>query len=171
IFILLKLNFFFMTLSFRTIPKKEDARRIHEIVESTGYFYDYEIDVAIELIEERLRKGEESEYYFVFAEIDGKTVAFSCYGPDPVTRSSFELYWIVTHKNYTGKGIGRKLLDETHLQARRMGCTLIVAETSGRERYASTRSFYDKSEYKLEAIIKDYYDKGDDKCIYVKRFN
>jgi GNAT superfamily N-acetyltransferase len=158
-----------MNLTFRTIPRKEDVQRIREIVLSTKFFYDHEVEVAVELIEERLRNGEESGYHFIFAEINGETAAYSCYGPIALTKSSFDLYWIVAHHNYRGKGIGRQLLEETFRQAKAKGCTSIYAETSGLEHYAPTRAFYISNQFILEATLKDFYDKGDDKLIYVIR--
>jgi ribosomal protein S18 acetylase RimI-like enzyme len=88
-----------------------------------------------------------------------------------MTKSCFDLYWIVTHNDFRGKGIGKKLLDETYREAGKLGCTMIIAETSGRDHYKPTRAFYDSAGYTLEAVIRDYYDKGDDKCIYVKRLD
>jgi GNAT superfamily N-acetyltransferase len=160
-----------MNISFRTTPEKKDINMIREIVVSTKFFYDHEVEVAVELIEERLSKGGSTGYHFVFAEVDNITAAYSCYGPIPMTKSSFDLYWIVTHNNYRGKGIGKKLLEETYKQARKMGATLIIAETSGLEHYAPTRSFYDNNNFTLEARLRDFYDKGDDKYIYFKRFD
>lgn len=157
-----------MNLHFRTIPEHKDIQWVREIVESTGFFYDFETEIAVELVKERLDKGEDSGYYFVFAEADGITVAYTCFGHDEMTKSCFELYWIVTHNDFRGKGIGKKLLEETYSQIRKKGGTMVVAETSGRPYYASTRAFYEKAGYTLEAVIRDYYDKGDDKCFYVK---
>ncbi|MCX6561201.1 MAG: GNAT family N-acetyltransferase [Candidatus Aminicenantes bacterium] len=158
-----------MNITFRTTPEKEDVERIRQIVVSTKFFYDHEVEVAVELIEERLNEGESTGYHFVFAEVDGVTAAYSCYGPIPMTKSSFDLYWIVTHADYRGQGIGRRLLEETYRHARALGCTLIIAETSGLEHYAPTRGFYDKNDFTLEARLRDFYDEGDDKFIYVKR--
>ena len=158
-----------MNLTFRTTPEKKDIKRIREIVESTGFFYDFETDVAVELVEERLRDGESTGYHFVFAEVDGVTAAYSCFGHIEMTKSCFDLYWIVTHHDFRGKGVGKKLLDKTYEEARKMGCKIIIAETSGREHYAPTRAFYDSAGYTLEATIKDYYDDGDDKLMYTKR--
>jgi len=160
-----------MNLTFRTTPEKKDIKRIREMIESTGFFYDFETDVAVELAEERLENGESTGYHFVFAEVDGVTAAYSCFGHIEMTKSCFDLYWIVTHNDFRGKGIGKKLLEETYKEAKSLGCTMIIAETSGREHYAPTRAFYDSAQYTLEATIKDYYDKGDDKLIYIKRFD
>ena len=47
-------------LSYRLDARADDIARVREIVESTGYFYDHEVDVAVELVEERLARGEKS---------------------------------------------------------------------------------------------------------------
>ena len=45
-------------VTFRTIPGPEDPARVREIVTSTGFFREDEIEVAVELVEERLADGE-----------------------------------------------------------------------------------------------------------------
>ena len=158
-----------MNLTFRTTPEKRDIIRVFEIVESTKFFYDHEVEIAVELVTERLAHGESTEYYFVFAEVDGVTAAYSCFGPIAMSKTSFDLYWIATHNDFRGKGIGRKLLEETCNQARNMGCSIIIAETSGLDHYAPTRAFYISNKFDLEAILKDFYTIGDDKLFYTKR--
>lgn len=158
-----------MNLIFRTIPQERDISRVREIVESTGFFYDHEIEIAAELVEERFNGGESTGYYFVFAEADGITVAYSCYGPITMSKTSFDLYWIVTHNDFRGKGIGKKVLEETCRRAREMGCSIIIAETSGLPHYEPTRAFYNSNRFELEAKLKDFYAMGDDKLFYTKR--
>jgi GNAT superfamily N-acetyltransferase len=158
-----------MNITFRTIPEKRDINRVMEIVESTKFFYDHEVEIAAELVAERLTHGESTGYFFVFAEVDGITVAYSCYGPILMSKTCFDLYWIATHNDYRGKGIGKKLLEETFRQAKNMSCKIIIAETSGLEHYAPTRAFYDSNKFLLEARLKDFYTEGDDKLFYTKR--
>lgn len=158
-----------MVIKFRTTPVKNDIKRVLDIVESTKFFYDHEVEIAAELVAERLSQGESSGYYFVFAEVDGVTAAYSCYGPITMSKTSFDLYWIATHNDYRGKGIGKKLLGETCNQARIMGCKILIAETSGLEHYAPTRAFYINNNFDLEARLKDFYAEGDDKLFYTKR--
>jgi GNAT superfamily N-acetyltransferase len=158
-----------MNITFRTMPEKRDINRVMEIVESTKFFYDHEVEIAVELVTERLSQGESTGYYFVFAEVDGITVAYSCFGPITMSKTSFDLYWIVTHNDYRGKGIGKKLLEETCKEAKNMGCSIIIAETSGLPHYSPTRAFYDNNKFLLEARLKDFYAMGDDKLFYTKR--
>ena len=156
-------------IQFRTEVLPGDPEIIRDIVESTGFFYDFEIPVAVELAEERLELGDTSDYYFVLADVDGKTVSYSCFGPIVATEGSFDLYWIATHNDYRGQGIGNRVLEETHRIIREMGGRLVIAETSTLEKYAPTRHFYDRMGYLLEGRINDFYKKGDGKVFYVKR--
>lgn len=158
-----------MDLSFRTTPEAADIKRVTEIVESTKFFYEHEIEIAAELVKERLESGESTGYYFVFADLDGITVAYSCYGPISMSKTCFDLYWIATHNSYRGRGIGKQLLEETFRHAGNMGCKIIIAETSGLEHYSPTRAFYINNKFELEARLKDFYDEGDDKLFYTRR--
>ena len=154
---------------FREKVKPEDIEHVREIVISTGFFYDFEIPVAVELVEAAVEEGDESGYFFIFVEMEGKTVSYSCYGPIAGTDAGYDLYWIVTHNDYRGLGIGKQLLDETHRVVKKRGGRYIIAETSSLEKYTPTRLFYEKNNYDRDATIKDFYMPGDDKVIYVKR--
>jgi ribosomal protein S18 acetylase RimI-like enzyme len=159
-----------LTIRFRTNPKPEDIETVRDIIVSTGFFYEFEVPVAVELIEEAVLEGDESGYHFIFAEVGGKTVAYSCYGHIAGTDAGYDLYWIATHNSCRGTGIGKVLLEETHKKAKERGARYIIAETSTLEKYLPTRLFYEKNGYNKDAVIDDYYKPGDGKVIYVKRF-
>jgi ribosomal protein S18 acetylase RimI-like enzyme len=156
-------------LTWRTEPGPSDADAIRAIVESTGYFHDYEVDVAVELVEERLAKGIASGYYFVFAEKDGRVIGYSCYGPIACTTGSYDLFWIAVHDDFRGKGIGKLLMERTEKAVAAEGGRSVYVETSSKEQYISTRAFYEKFGYVKEAQIRDFYEEGDDKVIYSRR--
>ncbi len=152
----------------RNEVRPEDPDNVREIVASTNFFYDYEIDVAVELVQENLAKGNESGYHLFFVEMDEKTVAYSCFGLIPCTESSYDLYWIVVHNDYRGLGIGKKLLALTEQAVMKMGGTAVYAETSSQEKYLPTRRFYLTNNYLEEARLKNFYQQNDDKLIYSK---
>ena len=156
-------------IRFRFEVQPEDTATIEEIVRSTGFFYDHEIPVACELAEERLLKGIESGYFFVFAEIEGRVVSYSCYGPTPCTAGTYDLYWIVTHHDFRGKGAGIQVLHETIRQVKLLNGRLLVAETSTKDQYQPTRQFYEKNGFTCEATVADFYAPGDGKAIFVIR--
>lgn len=164
--------------TFRSEPRVSDAAAVRDIVASTGFFHDFEIDVAVELVEERLSKGLASEYHFVLADdASGRLVGYTCFGPVPCTVGSFDLYWIAVHESQRGRGLGQRLMSETEAAIRHgvpdvkgssVRGRVIYIETSGREKYAPTQAFYGKCGYVLEARLRDFYDAGDDKLIYAK---
>jgi GNAT superfamily N-acetyltransferase len=148
--------------------RPDDRDTVRRLVESTGVFSSVEIDVAVELVDERLKRGPQSDYYFVFAEHDGRTVGYTCYGPIALTASSFDLYWIAVDKAMHGRKIGRVLLERTEELIRELGGRQVYIETSNRHQYAATRGFYLRCGYTQAALLKDFYALGDDKVIYVK---
>ena len=155
-------------IAFRYEPVSEDARAVREMVAASGFFNPAEIEIAVELVEERLEFGESSGYYFVFAEQDGAVRGYTCYGPIAGTESSFDLYWIAVDPGGRGRGLGRLLMQETERIVRAVGGRRIYAETSGREQYAPTRRFYERLGFTRETQLQDFYAPGDDKVFYVK---
>lgn len=162
----------FMTtenIHIRSEVNADDLAAVRDILESAGMFQPYEIDVGVELVEDRLKKGEQSEYQFLFAEDAESTVGYVCYGPVTVTDRRFDLYWIAVRKDQWGRGIGGRLLSRAEHEMKRQGCPLVFVETSSRNEYEPTRSFYRKYGYREVAWIPDFYQDQDDKLIFMKR--
>ncbi len=157
-------------LHFRRKVLPGDVSKVRDMVTSTGYFNAEEIEIAAELVEESLAKGPDSGYEFVFADSEaGETLAYSCYGKIPGTKSSYALYWIAVHDKFRNRGLGRILLKETENDIFSRGGTGIYVETSSRDLYISTRAFYTHNGYRLKAQFEDYYDKGDDLVFFLKK--
>lgn len=159
------------SFQFRSHVKTSDPESIRRIVQSSGFFYPEEVEVAVELALENLSKGEEvSGYYFVFAEKENEAPAgYACFGPIACTFGSFDLFWIAVEESYRGKGLGKLLLEQAEEHIRRMGGRLICIETSSRELYRPTQNFYRACGYALESEIKDFYQKNDHKLTFIKR--
>jgi GNAT superfamily N-acetyltransferase len=157
-----------LKIIYRSRVTHTDEQNVANIVQSTGFFSPDEIHIAVELVTERLQKGPESGYYFLFAESNRRTIGYSCFGPIPATKFSFDLYWIVVHDDWRGKGIGRRILEESEKAIKKLGGQRIYIETSGREQYRPTRSFYLSCGYKEEARLEDFYAPGDAKYFYVR---
>ena len=157
-----------MNITFRSTVSYFDEKIIEEIIRSTNFFYDIEIPVAVGLVEAVVRDDE--NYKFIFVEIDGKTVAYACYGTIDGTIGGYDLYWIATHNDYRGQGIGKMLLEEINNRILKDDGRYIIAETSSMLKYLPTRIFYENNGYVNEGSIKDFYRISDDKIFYVKRF-
>lgn len=151
--------------SLRAEVAPSDIEAVRDIVTASGVFRPDEIEVAVELVEERLSRGEASGYHFVLAERDGRAVGYACFGPTSCTVRSFDLYWIAVHPLGARRGLGTRLLAEAE---RAMAARRIYVETSSRPDYAPARAFYESRGYRLEARLEAFYAPGDDKLIYVK---
>lgn len=156
------------TITLRQTVTPADRDHVRAIVESTGMFRPDEVDVAVELVDERLAKGEPSGYYFVFAELGGQVVGYACYGPIACTVSSYDLFWIAVRQDQQGAGLGRKMIEQCERLIQAAGGNRIYIDTSGRAQYTPTRRFYERCDYILEASLQDFYAPGDDRVIFVK---
>ena len=147
----------------------EDVPRIRKLVDATGFFHEDEVGIAVELVDERLSKGDASGYFFILLEHYGRVVGYTCYGPIPCTQSSYDLYWIAVHPDYQGRGVGRQLIKSTESKIQAIGGERIYIDTSQRPQYAGTRSFYERSGYHQESVLPDFYSPGDGKVVYGKK--
>ena len=158
------------TLVYRNHVVEQDVQHVRSIITSSGFFSAAEITLAVTLVQERLAKGPESGYDFLFAERNGDVAGYTCFGQIPCTLSSYDLYWIAVHNTYRGQGIGKALLASTETTIMSQGGTRVYIETASRPQYASTQQFYHACHYHEEAILEDFYAPGDGKIIYVKIF-
>jgi len=156
---------------FRDQLRPEDKSILHNILIQTGFFFDYEIAVAIELIDDRLEKKEKSHYQFLLAqenEDPSSVIAFTSYGFVAGTQSSYDLYWLAVDPTKQNKHMGSTLLKEVEQRIKEAGGKNFYAETSGREKYKPTHQFYLRNNFILEARLKDFYFVGDDKLFFSK---
>ncbi len=147
---------------------REDTKNIRDLVDATGFFRPDEVEIAVELVEERLEKGDESGYFFVIASKDDKVIGYGCYGLIPCTLTSYDIYWIAVSPDYQGQGLGKFILSEMERHIIESKGKRAYVETSTQIRYSSTRVFYERCGYRCEVILEDFYEPGDGKAIYSK---
>lgn len=147
--------------------ERKDVEPLRTILQATNVFRGEEVETAIELMEATL---DETEDYVQKTAVDETDTAqgYYCVGPTPMTKSTFDLYWIAVNPDYHGKGIGYQLLSDCEHTVSAMNGSLIVVETSSLPKYGGTRKFYVRNNYLETARIRDYYAPGDDLMIYTK---
>jgi ribosomal protein S18 acetylase RimI-like enzyme len=152
----------------RTRPHRSDVRALRRLVESTGVFYPEETEIAMQLLVERLRRGAKSGYEFIFAEKAGELVGYCVWGAVPLTKGSYDLYWIAVAREAQGLGIGRRLMLLAELAVAKLGGGRLYIETSSRDAYVRTRRFYRSAGYSRAARLPDFYGRGDHKVVFCK---
>jgi len=147
----------------------KDRKAIEEILRSTDFFYEFEIQTALEIADATLAKGEEKSGYLWMKVIDNDGfVAFANYAKNDFSTHSWDLFWIAVHQNSRNKKLGSILLKAVEEDVKKAGGKILWIETSGRPLYSSTEAFYQRNGYTLQASLKDFYADGDPKQIYAR---
>jgi ribosomal protein S18 acetylase RimI-like enzyme len=157
------------SVSLRLLPDRNDPGHVRRISTASGYFRPDEVDVAVELVEEALEKGDASGYHFIFAETDNLIAGYCCFGPIPCTIGSFDLYWIAVDNSVRRQGIGRTMLAQAEKLAASMGGRQMYIETSSLPMYHDTHAFYIRNGYEQVSELKNFYQDGDHKITYMKQ--
>lgn len=152
--------------------RTEDRPQVAEIVRTARNFNGAEIHCALEIVDIYLEGGEPEDYFVAVAEAANAGVrAYACWGATPLTSGTYDLYWIATHRDFTGRGFGRALMQFVEEWVVERGGRLLVVETSSRESYGDTIRFYRRLGYEETSRLHDFYDVGDDKLTFVKRLS
>jgi ribosomal protein S18 acetylase RimI-like enzyme len=147
-----------------------DRAVLADLIVSVKNFNPAEVDCALELIDIYLQNNNQSDYQVAVAEDAASRVqAYACWGPVPLTKGTFDLYWIATHPDGRGRGFGGALIAYIESHVMENGGRLLVAETSAKPSYAKTIEFYRRLNFEETSRIRDFYDVGDDRLIFVKR--
>lgn len=139
--------------------KPEDRQGILAVTANIDIFTDEEKDTVREL-------WDDGGYNFLVAHHDGQVIGYSCFGERALTQGSYDLFWIAVDPSARRLGAGKALMRATEAEVQRRGGRLIIVETSGMDKYESTRAFYLGVGYQQEAVIRDFYKDGDDLVIY-----
>ncbi len=136
--------------------KQADVEEIEKMLNKIPNFSKNEVEVAMELVNIAANQKQDDYNIFVFEE-KNKVIGYHCTGKRPLTDAVYDLYWIVADPEYSKKGIGKALLLHAENFVKEKNGRWILAETSSKENYSSTRNFYLRNNYTIVAQINDFY--------------
>ena len=149
-------------------PTEADRPRLEAALRSDGTFTDEEVAVALELVDSALES--EQDYAVRVADLpDFATAGYICFGRTPMTESTYDLYWVVTHAGARGHGVAGALITAMEEELRGAGGRAVRVETSQKESHEAARRLYDRLGYPEAARFGDFYRPGDDLIVYYKR--
>lgn len=151
--------------------KPSDVEGLEKLLKKIPNFSEEEVKVAMELIDITVNNPDQTDYNIFVYEEDGKILGYHCTGKRPLTDAVYDLYWIVADPEHSGKGIGKNLLEHAENFVKERKGRWILAETSSKDNYLSTQSFYLRNNYTILSEIKDFYAVGDNLLIFGKYFN
>lgn len=155
-------------ITIRTATNDDSVQILH-IASREPLFTPEESACVAELLQDYYQREDHNGYFFVTALIDDRVAGFACYGPTPLTRGTFDLYWISVADEHKNKGIGRLLIQQVVQRVAAKNGRMLLADTSSKMEYTPTRAFYERQGFKCASRIKDYYAPGDDLVVYSLR--
>jgi D-alanine-D-alanine ligase len=155
-------------VNIRSELRPDDRAPLAELLRATGFFNAQEVEVALELVDDRLTHGTSSHYRFLVLEEGSAVLGYACWGVIPGTQASADLYWIAVHPGRQGQGFGRTLMEAAESWMAQEGRVRVYLETSTRPQYEPTRAFYERCGYEVVAELPDFYAPGDGKAIFFK---
>jgi len=145
--------------------KASDIPQLKSVLDSSELFPSHMLD---DMINDYLHNIKSTDLWFTTV-IGEKPISLAYCAPEKMTVGTYNLLAIAVSKDFQGQGIGKLMMEYIeHLLARKENRILIV-ETSGKPEFELTRKFYEKCHYTQQAIIPEFYNRGDDKIIFWKK--
>lgn len=145
----------------------QDILGLKEVLDSSELFPSEYLD---DMISDYFNNKDTTDIWFTFIDND-RPVALGYCVPEKLTNGTYNLYAIAVRKELQGQGFGQKMMGFIEKLLTDNGNRILIVETSSIDQYALTRKFYNKLGYRQEAIIKDFWNDGEDKVIFLKKLN
>src|SRR4030042_1957524 len=87
----------------------KDKPALMQILHNTPEFKPAEVAIAEELIDCHLDDRVGSGYHILIADVNSKVAGYICWGPTPLTDSTWDIYWIAVAREGQSKGTGKAL--------------------------------------------------------------
>ncbi|MBK9103806.1 MAG: GNAT family N-acetyltransferase [Saprospiraceae bacterium] len=142
-----------------------DLEHLKSVIDSNGLFPS---DLLDEMTNDYF-SNEKTTDIWLTKEIDSIPAAVVYCAPERMTEGTFNLYLIAISKNLQGKGISSEMMAYLENFLRENGNRILLVETSSLPEFELTRKFYDELGYKREAVIREFYQEGEDKVVFWKK--
>lgn len=155
-----------MITQIRKIQTK-DIPHLKKVLDSSGLFPS---DLLDDMISDFLNNEASTDIWLTTIK-EGIPVSIAYCAPERMTEGTYNLYAIAVDKTQQGNGIGAEMMGYLEGMLKKQGHRILLVETSGLAEYELTRKFYHKCNYHQEAIIRDFYQEGEDKVVFWKKLN
>ncbi len=143
-----------------------DKATLLKILENSGQFDEHGLNMVSETITEHATNG--SDAIWLTAYENNRPVGVAYCNPEPMTVNTWNLLLLWVEQGVEGKGLGSQLVDSVMAAVKNNAGRLLIVETSSTDDFIQSRAFYEKSGFKLQGTIADFFDAGDGKVIYSK---
>jgi len=144
-----------------------DLPLLKAVIDATGLFPSEALDDMVSFEAPPAHTDDPHPFWLVHDDGGGATaVVYSA--PEPMTVGTWNALLLAVHPDQQGQGLGSALMAHVEALLAARGERVLLVETSGTDDFERTRAFYAHLGYEREALIREYYDVGDDKVVFRK---
>ena len=145
--------------------RKDDIAALKAVLNSIELFPSELLD---ELTADYFTNTASEDIWFTSIENDTPISIGYC-APERLTDGTYNLYAIGVRKDNQGQGVGGQMMRYIEERLRKDNRRILIVETSGTPEFELTRKFYEDLGYAKEAVIREFFEEGDDKVVYWKK--
>lgn len=147
------------------VVQTNDIDGLKKVCDSSGLFPSEYLD---DMIADYLNNSETQDIWFTYID-DNKPVAIGYCVPEKFTNGTYNLLAIGVLQNTQRKGIASEMMNYIEQTVKSKQGRILIVETSNDEAQIGARKLYEKLGYTKEAIIRDFWNDGEDKIVFWKK--
>ena len=144
---------------------RSDIDGLKTVLDSCGLFPSEFLD---EMISDYFNNVDTQDIWFTYI-YDNLPVAIGYCVPEKLTNGTYNLLAIGVSENYQRKGIANIMMKYIEQELKSKGGRILIVETSSDDAQIAARTLYQKIGYTQEAVIRDFWNDGEDKIVFWKK--
>lgn len=144
---------------------KSDIDGLKKVVDSSKLFPSEYLD---EMISDYLNNPETQDIWFTNIYDNTPTAIGYCI-PEKLTNGTYNLLAIAVSQDSQRSGVATEMMDYIERHLKQKNGRILIVETSNDDAQIGARKFYNKIGYTQMAVIKDFWNDGEDKIIFWKK--
>ena len=142
-----------------------DLDSLKIVLDSCGLFPSEYLD---DMISDYFHNLDTNEIWFTYVENDSPISIGYCI-PEKLTSGTYNLLAIGVSENHQRKGVAVEMMNFIEQKLKTIGARVLIVETSSDDAQIGARNLYQKLGYIQEAVIRDFWNEGEDKIVYWKK--
>lgn len=142
-----------------------DVDSLKIVLDSCGLFPSEYLD---EMISDYFNNLDTNEIWFTYVENNSPISIGYCI-PEKLTSGTYNLLAIGVSENHQRKGVAVEMMNFIVQKLKTIGARVLIVETSSDDAQIGARNLYQKLGYNQEAVIRDFWNEGEDKIVYWKK--
>ena len=143
---------------------KSDLDGLKSVLDSCGLFPSAYLD---EMIADYFNNRETQDRWFTY--LDPAPVAIGYCVPEKLTNGTYNLLAIGVAEGSQRKGIAKEMMHYIEQELKSKNGRILIVETSSDDAQMGARALYQSLGYTQEAVIRDFWDEGEDKIVFRKK--